>query len=250
MLFIFRLAVITSSLAIGSSIAVAQDDRGQMIGVLSDPGGVSMAGVEIQLTGLDVRPTYTARTDREGRFEFPKLVAGSYRVEVRQTAVVATPDIVTVAAGEPLRTEIRTALKAQIGLTLTVASVEALRRWASGGPPPAAALEWDCSVNGRRCAAPARESEVVVLPSLLPQPLSDVILNALIALDGGAGSVEISGTIGADGFSSGLGVNSATSSELAAAVLLEVGRIRWEPARLRGVAVNTSVTMDIRFDRK
>lgn len=249
MLFIFRLAVITSSLAIGSSVALAQDDRGQMIGVLSDPGGVSMAGVEIQLTGLDVRPTYAARTDREGRFEFSKLLPGSYRVEVRQTAVVATPDIVRVAAGGTLRTEIRTALKAQIGLTLTAASAEAVRRWASGGPPPAA-LEWDCSINGQRCAAPGRESEVVVLPSLLPQPLSDVILNALIALDGGVGSVEISGTIGADGFSSGLGVNSATSPELAAAVLLEVGRIRWEPARLRGGTVNTSVTMDIHFGRK
>jgi len=246
MLF-FRVAVITGSLAIGSSVAPAQDARGRMIGVLSDPGGVSMAGVEIQLTGLDVRPTYAVRTDREGRFEFPKLVPGAYRVEVRQSAVVATPDIIRVAAGEPLRTEIRTALKAQIGLSLTVASVEALRRWAAGGPPPAAALEWDCSVNGQRCAAPARDSE-----ALVPPPLGDVMVNALIALGRDTGIVEISGLIAADGggFMSGLSVNSATSPELAAAVLLEVGRMRWEPARLRGVAVNTSVTMDIRFDRK
>jgi hypothetical protein len=137
-------------------------------------------------------------------------------------------------------------------MTVSAASADVLRRWIAGGPPPTAALEWDCSINGQRCAAPARESEAMVLPSLIPPPLSDVMVNALIALGRDTGMVEISGRIAADGagFMSGLSVNSATSPELAAAVLLEVGRIRWEPARLRGVAVNTSVTMDIHFGRK
>lgn len=246
MLSIFRLAVITGSLAIGSSIVLAQDDRGRMTGVLSAPDGVGMPGIEIELTGLDVRATQTARTDGNGRYEFPKVDPGNYRVVVRQSGVVATPDIIRIVAGEPMTTGIRTALRAQLGLSLTAGSVEALRRWASGGPPPASSIEWDCSINGQRCAAPARASGMV-LPSLLPQPLGDVMLNALLALDGGTGIVEMTGTIGVDGFLSGLSVNSATSPDLAAAALLEVGRMRWEPARLRGVGVITAVTMDIRF---
>jgi hypothetical protein len=216
-----------------------------IVATLSDPAGASLAGVEVQLTGLDVDATYVARTDAKGRIEFPKVVAGAYRVEVRQPAFVATPDIIKVTAGESLKTEIRTALRVQIGMTLSAASAQVLRRWASGGPPSAAAFEWECTVNGQRCA-PARESDAIVLPSLVPQPLGDVMVNALMAVDG-TGIVEMTGTIGADGFLSGLSVSSATSPELATAVLLEVGRLRWEPARLRGGAVTTSATIDVRF---
>ena len=217
-----------------------------IVASLSDPAGASLARVEVQLTGLDVDAKYVARTDARGRIEFPEVKPGAYRVELRQSAFVATPDTIKVTAGESLKTEIRTALRAQIGMTLSAESTQILRRWISGGSPPAAALEWACTVNGQGCAAPARESEAVP-PTLVPQPLGDVMVNALIALGRGTGIVEMTGTIGADGFLSGLSVSSATSPELASAVLLEVNRLRWEPARLRGVAVNTMVTMEIRF---
>ena len=246
---IFRLAIVAASLAIGSGVALAQDDSGRITGVLSDPAGVSLAGVEVHLTGVDVAPKYSARTDDEGRYEFTRVVPGAYRVEVRQSEVVATPSTIRVMAGELLTMEIRTALRARIAMTLNAASVAALRRWAAGGPPPVAPIEWECAVNGQRCAAPARESEASFPPSLVPSPLSDVMINAVTALHGGVGIVEIGGTIAADdgGFMSGLSVNSATSPELAVAVLAEVARMRWEPARLRGKPANTSVTIDIRF---
>ena len=217
-----------------------------VVASLSDPAGASLPGVEVQLTGLDVDATYAARSDARGRLEFPAVNAGAYRVELRQSAFVATPDTVKVTAGQSLKTEIRTALRAEIGMTLSADSTRVLRRWASGGPPPAAALEWECTVNGQRCATPSRESELMP-PSLIPQPVGDVMVNALIVLGRGTGIVEMTGTIGADGFLIGLSVSSATSPELAAAVLAEVGRTRWEPARLRGVAVNTAATLDVRF---
>jgi hypothetical protein len=46
---------------------------------------------------------------------------------------------------------------------------------------------------------------------------------------------------------SGVGVTSATSPGLAAAAVVELSRMRWEPARLRGIAVDTSVTIEMRF---
>jgi hypothetical protein len=59
--------------------------------------------------------------------------------------------------------------------------------------------------------------------------------------------VQMTGVIGDGGLPSGLSVSSATSPGLAVAVLAAVRQMRWEPARLRGVPVSTSMTLEIRF---
>lgn len=98
---------------------------------------------------------------------------------------------------------------------------------------------------GRDDALP---DESAVFPSLIQEVPDELALQALVALDGRPGSVAISGRIDADGFPTGLRVSSATSPELAAAALVAAGQMRWEPARLRGVPVDTSITMEVRFD--
>jgi hypothetical protein len=251
------LAVLTAWLAVGTVVTRAQGDRGVVTGLLSDPGGDGLAGVEVVLTGVDVRATYTARTDGEGRYDFPGVAPGAYRVIVRRPDIVPVDDTLKVAAGERLRSDIRTTLRLQIGMALRAASAEALRQWVSLGTPPAGPLEWECTSNGVRCSPPPRAPSTerhdadpvaaVVMPSLVPQPLSEMMINALIALHGRTGVVQMSGVIASDGFMGRLSVNSATSPELAAAVVVEVGRMRWEPARMRGLPVDTSVTMEIRF---
>jgi len=140
----------------------------------------------------------------------------------------------TVAAGRPLTTDISTAFKVQLGLTLRAASADALRRWVSGGPSPAGPIEWECTSSA-------------VMPLLVQQPPGEFALEAIVALAGRPGIVQIRGLIGDDGSPRDLIVSSATSSELAAAALTAVRQMRWEPARLRGVPVRTSMTMEIRF---
>jgi hypothetical protein len=75
------------------------------------------------------------------------------------------------------------------------------------------------------------------------------MLNALTAPGGGERIVQLSGVIAADGLLGGLSINLATSPELAAAALAEAALTRWEPGRLRGVPVNTLVSVQIQVAR-
>ena len=85
------------------------------------------------------------------------------------------------------------------------------------------------------------------MPSLIRPPAGEFASDAIVALEGRPGIVQMRGLIGADGLPSGLIVSSATSPKLATGVLTAVRQMRWEPARLRGVPVDTSMTMEIRF---
>ena len=250
--------VVAAILGVAGTGAFAQGDPGAVAGLLLDPGGAVLPGVEVVLTGIEVGATHTARTDGEGRYDFPAVAPGDYRVEVRQPGVVPVSDTMAVAADERLEANIATTLRMRIGMELRAVSAEAVRQWVAGGPPPERPVEWECTWSGGACAAPAAgrqagrvdafPAEPVVFPSLVQQVPDELALQAFVALDGRQGSVQIRDMIGTDGFPNGLRVSSATSPELAAAALTAVGQMRWEPARLRGAPVDTSMTMAIRFN--
>jgi len=242
---------------IAGTLAVAQDEGSRVTGLLSDPAGTGLPGVAVVLTGVDVPATYTARTDDGGRYDFPRVVPGGYRVDVRHPDIVPMVDVLVVAAGQQLTSDIGTTFKVQLGLALRAASADALRRWVSGGPSPAGPLEWECTSNGGPCDArpggpeTGRDDAVsaasAVMPLLVQQPSVESAFDAIVALDGRPGIVQMRGLIGDDGMPSGLVVSSATSSGLAATALTVVRQMRWEPARLRGLPVSTSITIEIRF---
>lgn len=237
-------------------LAAAQDKGGRVTGRVSDPAGAVLADVTIVLTGVDVNATYTARTDTDGRYDFPRVVAGAYRIDIRYPDVVPVTDVLIVQAGGTLTSDIGTMFKVELGLALRGASADALRRWLSGGPSPSTPLEWDCTVSsgpgvrpvqpgtGRDGAVPAVKP---VMPLLVKPPPDEFALGAIVGLDGSPGIVQITGLIGSDGLPSRLIVNSATSPTLAAAALTAVLQMRWEAARWREVPVISAMTMEIRF---
>ena len=65
--------VAAATLGIVGTAAFAQGDAGAVAGLLLDPGGAVLAGVEVVLTGIDVGATHTTRTDGEGRYNFPAV---------------------------------------------------------------------------------------------------------------------------------------------------------------------------------
>ena len=207
-------------------------------GYVSDPAGNALVDVAVVLSGIDVRENYTATTDGEGRYEFGGVIAGAYRIDVRHPGIAAVVQTLKVEAGEPLKSNIRTALTAEIELTLSAASVRVLRRWASGGPPPVAPIEWQCASKGRPCSA----------PTLISRAVTEHMTIALTAPGTSGAIVQVTGVIAADGFLKRLSVNSATSPELAAAALAELERTQWEPGRFRDVAVDTMVSVQIQVD--
>jgi Carboxypeptidase regulatory-like domain/Gram-negative bacterial TonB protein C-terminal len=243
----------------GTAPAVAQDNVSRVTGHLSDPAGSGLPAVEVVLTGVDVRATYRARTDDEGRYDFPRVAPGAYRVSVRRSNLVPVVDVLIVAVGQRLTSDIGTRFMVNLGLALRAASADVLRRWLSGGPSPAAPLEWECTSNDGPCDVRPRETGAgrdgavsagsAVMPLLVQQPPGDFAFafDSIAALEGRPGVVQIRGLIGEDGLPSGLIVSSATSPELALAALTAVRQMRWEPARLRDVPVTTSMTMEIRF---
>ena len=249
-----RLSLLAAWLVAGTGV-LTQAGRGAIVGHVSDPAGAALVDIAIVLSGVDVLESYTTRTDGEGRYEFSSVIPGAYRVDVRALDIVPVVETVKVGVGETLKTDIRTALRAEMSLTLSAASIQALRRWASGGPPAVAPIEWNCTSQGKPCTVPKLErgdavgNASVVMPLLIRQPLSEILINALTTPGGGERIVQLTGVIAADGFLGGLSINSATSPELAAAALAEAGLTRWEPGRLRGVPVNTLVSVQIQVDR-
>lgn len=241
----------------GTARAVAQDDGSRVSGVLSDPAGTAFPGVAVVLSGVDVRAVYKARTDDEGRFDFPRVAPGGYRVDVRRPSIVPVVDVLVVAAGQRVTSDIGTRFKMQLGLALRAESADALRRWVSGGPTPAEPLEWQCTSSRGPCDVRPREPGAgrkgavsdasAVMPVLVQPPPREFAFDAIVALEGRPGVVQLRGLIGSDGLPSGLIVSSATSPEVAVAALAAVGQMRWEPARWRGVPVDTSMTMEISF---
>jgi hypothetical protein len=250
------IALVTWLLAGAAAAAVAQDGWSRVTGILSDPAGAGLQGVEVVLTGVDVGAAYTARTDNEGRYDFSRVAPGGYRLEIRRPEIVPAVDVLIVAAGRGLTSDIATMFKVEVGLSLRAASADAVRAWLSGGASPGP-LEWECSSNGRPCDVQSREPEagrdgavsaaLAVMPLLVEQLPGEFLLDAIVALAGRPGIVQLTGVIGDGGLPSGLSVSSATSPGLAVAVLAAVRQMRWEPARLRGVPVSTSMTLEIRF---
>ena len=234
-----RVAVIVAFLSAGASGVIGQDNPGSVAGVVSDPTGAPFAAVEIVLTGIDVSGTYVTRAGADGHYEFTRIAPGGYRAAVRRSGIVPIGTEMAVRAGTRQTHDIRTALEARLTLGVSAASASAMRRWISGGPPPAPPPEWECTSTGARCVAPN--------PALIPQPLGEIIVSALAKLEGKPGSVQMSAVITTDGFLTGASVSSATSEDLAAAVLAEVSRLRWEPARLRDVPAIASATLEVRF---
>lgn len=100
-------------------------------GVVRDPSGAVVPGVEVQLLGPRQRLVAAATTDERGRFVLNAPAAGAYALEVRAPGFAGTrlPVVVSKADGPPL--ELRTgdpALREDVSVTAVTDEVEPATR--------------------------------------------------------------------------------------------------------------------------
>jgi len=77
---ILPLSLIAASAVVYSMPALAQFDSGAVIGFVRDAGGAAIPNATVVLTNVNTGVAVTRQADGEGKFEFPSIRIGDYRV--------------------------------------------------------------------------------------------------------------------------------------------------------------------------
>lgn len=80
-----RIALAGCLVAIGVTIASAQEFRGTILGRVTDPSGAVVPNATLKITRAETNVTGEVKTNNEGNFMAPYLTPGSYTVEVSAT---------------------------------------------------------------------------------------------------------------------------------------------------------------------
>jgi TonB family protein len=254
-------------------LAAAQNEPASLSGTAVDPLGDPVPGATLTLASDRGQVTHEAHADDAGRFSFPKLPAGDYRLDARSgeelpqlsgpggavqplgMALALLGESVTLRAGEALRREVTL----QLGPVYVTASA----RMESPTDPPATRGvpfpdNWRCVGELPLCGPPSLveeferdQQEAGRLPAGVqpPRPVIRVTAQYPASLrdSGITGSVRLDGRIGTDGFLTGLRVVSAAHSDFAQAALDGAAQARWEPARIRGTLVEVPAQLTFEF---
>jgi hypothetical protein len=80
------------ALGLLSFLAIAQSERGNLTGIVTDPTGAAIAGAELIVVHRDTNASTRAVATQSGEYNVPNLLPGVYRLEVtlRIQAVSAT----------------------------------------------------------------------------------------------------------------------------------------------------------------
>jgi TonB family protein len=222
-----------------NSDSAADHLTARLTGRLVDPFGGPVENVKLYLEQV-WGESHQGQTDQAGRFVFDALHPGTYLLAAPMDFV--PPTTIVIAPGEYVERDIRMAID-----TLTdsfTVCADCPPEIDTYVPPESLVAEFqrdrEASWN-----QPVRSPEPVGgwefywsrLPAY-PQALKNARLE---------GRVVVEGRIGIDGFASDLRVLSPVHPALASAALEAVQAERWEPGRVRGVAVEVPLRMTIEY---
>jgi TonB family protein len=215
-------------------------------GFIFDPLGGVVPDVPLYLSNVETRVQKKGATDNAGHFEFDKLPPGTYRLSAAIGFV--PPATVTLAAGDRVQHNITMRLggvQGRIGIC-----ADCPRVVAPYAMPESLAKELardDELIRNQPVVGPRGMGDGFPLPMqqlrdlAYPQHLRDARIE---------GTVVVEGRIGTDGFPTGLRVVSAGHPELAKAAVAALKELQWEPARIRGVAVEVPLSLTIEYKLK
>src|SRR5262245_48347523 len=105
-----------------TSTALAQSNRGTIVGTVTDPNGASVAGAKVTVTSLDSADVRVVQTRDDGTFTVPELKAAPYKITIEaQGFKTATLDRVQVAVQITRRADVKLEVGA-IGESVIVSS--------------------------------------------------------------------------------------------------------------------------------
>lgn len=254
--------------------AAAQAEPVTFSGTAVDPLGAPIPGATLILTNAQGRATYETTADGDGRFAFPPLPPGEYRLDGRSgaelpqvrsiTGRISSPvGMLLTVVGEPITLRAGETLRRDVTLELGPVYVNASVRI----DPPADVERprvpfpdnWRCvgEIPGL-CGPPSlveeferdlRDQGRVPADVQPPRPVIWVTADYPAGLRGTdtTGGVRLDGRIGTDGFLTGLRVVNAAHPDLAQAALDGAARARWDPARIRGTLVEVPAQLTFEF---
>jgi TonB family protein len=226
------IAIVLSSITLPVSglCAAGQASPGRFSGWIVDQTGAAIADATVSAIDAQTATTQETSTDTRGYFEYVGLPAGDYRVEVAARGFAPSRAIVRLEAGSLIQRNIRLQL-GSVRETVTVA----------GG---ASATVEESSVVAE--AVVSRDRGEPLQPPVKVKDVRPAYPQRLV--DAGIhGSVTLEGRIGADGVMTNVEVIPPANPELAEAALDAVRQWRFEPTRLHGVAVDTSINVTVDF---
>jgi hypothetical protein len=137
---------------IGGPYAQAQQTvtSATLSGRVEDAGGAVVRGATLIVTNLDTNQTQTATTDNDGRYRFPYLQVGSYKLSVEANGFSPLAKELTLTVGQaldlPLRLEVA-GVSAQVNITSDIPMIETVRTQVTETIRPAEINE--LPLNGR-----------------------------------------------------------------------------------------------------
>ena len=114
-------ALTFAGILLAATVAEAQLNRAIMEGVVSDPQGAVIAGVDVTITDIDTNVTATTKTNSTGYYRLVDLTPGKYKLHFTAAGFSAT-DIrdIDVPAGQVVK------MDAQLKIGSTQETVEVL----------------------------------------------------------------------------------------------------------------------------
>ncbi|MEP6912773.1 MAG: TonB-dependent receptor, partial [bacterium] len=105
-----------------SLTALAQSDRGNIVGTVKDPNGAVVVEAKVTVTGIDSGEVREVKTSSEGNYSVPELKAAPYKLTVEAPGFkTATIDRVQVAVQVTRRTDVTLEI-GNVGESVTVSS--------------------------------------------------------------------------------------------------------------------------------
>ncbi len=115
--------VLTVALGVSAPYALAQYDKGSLVGTVRDSAGSAVAGASVTVTNTGTGLTSTGTTSNSGDYEVPELRVGQYNIEIDKPGFAPTRATnITVSVGQRERLD----LSLKVGDTSTTVEVTGL----------------------------------------------------------------------------------------------------------------------------